>query len=290
MTKLSVWIFAMLLPGAAFAALLQLALADEARHLAGINGSSIEFQGWDDIHGGFSRVVYSGLDGGFGIYDSMSADGTGAGSVVANFSTGALSPDKRFLMVLRTVSGQASDGSGKSVNSKQSYCDMVDLSTGCVSASGWKEQCEGFWDEGKWKIAEGGDILSGKTLPPHDLLDSVASDKTSKSRMLNYRDKVYMGIDSYSQCYPPVNWVREYNDIGYYLANIGDHTDAIDIYKKVMLAAPSRTPLKLNMADSMWAIGKKNEAKKYYDDYKKAMSSEGGSGKIPSRVNERLKQ
>jgi hypothetical protein len=46
--------------------------------------------------------------------------------------------------------------------------------------------------------------------------------------------------------------------------------------------------LKLNVADSLWALGKHSEAKPYYAEYRKAMRKKGIASKVPKRVEERL--
>lgn len=80
-----------------------------------------------------------------------------------------------------------------------------------------------------------------------------------------------MGVSSYMACYPPEKSISEYNDIGFYFTQGGEHLLAMQIYKRLLTLAPDRVPLKLNVADSLWALGKHNEAKPYYIAYREAM-------------------
>jgi hypothetical protein len=43
----------------------------------------------------------------------------------------------------------------------------------------------------------------------------------------------------------------------------------------------------LNIADSLWRLDRKEEAQRYYREYRDAMSADGKAQKIPQRVIER---
>jgi hypothetical protein len=43
----------------------------------------------------------------------------------------------------------------------------------------------------------------------------------------------------------------------------------------------------LNIADSLWRLDRKDEAQRYYSQYRDAMSADGKTQKIPQRVVER---
>jgi len=44
----------------------------------------------------------------------------------------------------------------------------------------------------------------------------------------------------------------------------------------------------LNIADSLWRLDRKDEAQRYYSQYRDAMSADGKAQKIPKRVVERI--
>ena len=58
----------------------------------------------------------------------------------------------------------------------------------------------------------------------------------------------------------------------------------MQVYKQLLILAPDRVPLKLNTADSLWALGGKNEAKSFYAAYLDAMLKKGAANKVPARV------
>ena len=89
-------------------------------------------------------------------------------------------------------------------------------------------------------------------------------------------------------CYPPEKNISEYNDIAFYFAQGGEHLLAMQIYNRLLAVAADRVPLKLNVADSLWVLGKHDEAKPYYAEYRKAMRKKGVESKVPKRVEERL--
>ena len=98
-----------------------------------------------------------------------------------------------------------------------------------------------------------------------------------------------MGVSSYMACYPPEWNIPEYNNIGFYLAQDGEHLLAMQIYSILLKLAPDRTPLKINVADTLWALNKQDDAKSLYTSYRDAMLKQGRGSKIPTRVNERLR-
>lgn len=100
---------------------------------------------------------------------------------------------------------------------------------------------------------------------------------------------MFMGIPSYMACYPPGENVAEYNDLAYFFSEGGEHLIAMQIYEKLLTLAPDRIPLKLNVADSLWALGRRDESVNYYVSYRDAMLKKGLGNKIPSRVEERVK-
>ncbi|MEB0043806.1 MULTISPECIES: hypothetical protein [unclassified Pseudomonas] len=81
--------------------------------------------------------------------------------------------------------------------------------------------------------------------------------------------------------------ISEYNDIGFYFSQDDEHILAMEIYKQLLILAPDRVPLKLNIADSLWTLGRKNEVKSFYAAYLDAMLKKGAANKVPARVEAR---
>ncbi|MCY1442868.1 hypothetical protein D9M71_592560 [compost metagenome] len=53
---------------------------------------------------------------------------------------------------------------------------------------------------------------------------------------------------------------------------------------------PQRVVLKLNIADSLWALYKRKQAAEYYRSYVQAMNSAGKPGIIPERARARSQE
>ncbi|MNF73402.1 hypothetical protein D3C84_554010 [compost metagenome] len=190
---------------------------------------------------------------------------------------------------MRVVSGEVSDGQGYSENSEQAYCDVVSLETGCVENIGSALQCDGAWVGEKWKDSTGERFDFVKSsLPPKSMIEQVSKISSSEFRAASLKDLMFMGVSSYMACNPPQSNVLAYNDIGFYFAEGGEHLLAMQIYQRLLGVAPDRVPLKLNVADSLWALGKHDEAKPYYAEYRDTMRKKGIASKIPKRVEERL--
>ncbi|MGF6126354.1 hypothetical protein QF019_001562 [Pseudomonas frederiksbergensis] len=77
------------------------------------------------------------------------------------------------------------------------------------------------------------------------------------------------------------------NDYAYFLQENNQALESIPFLNDVVLAQPKRAVAWLNLADSNWAIGEKNDAAKQYAEYKKLMVAENKKSKIPPRVFER---
>lgn len=83
-------------------------------------------------------------------------------------------------------------------------------------------------------------------------------------------------------------YLRALNDYGFYLQNCDRDAEAVTVFKEVIAQWPTREVAYLNLADSLWKTGKKNEALPLYAKYKTLMQAENLSGKVPSRVEENL--
>jgi len=255
--------------------------------ITGANGSLLQFKSWHQ-HGGWSDIEYKGPNGAFRIYDLPSEQGSSGIRTVISSDEKSVSPDKKFLLVYRTVFGDVIDEQGSAVNSEQAHCEAVALESGCVKDVGSVFQCDGAWVDGKWKVTTGEIFdFSKEGLSPQRLISEVANLSSSESRSNSLRDLIFMGVPSYMACYPPEKSISEYNDIGFYFAQGGEHLLAMQIYNKLLGLAPERVPLKLNVADSLWALGKQAEAKSFYVSYWDVMLKKGAANKVPVRVEER---
>ncbi|WP_223553716.1 tetratricopeptide repeat protein [Pseudomonas sp. BF-R-01] len=253
----------------------------------GMDGSFLRFSGWDKLHNGWNNVEYKGAGSSFAIYSlPTSSPPSGVSTLI---STEKESPDKKRVLLMRVVSGEVSDGQGYSENSEQAYCDVVSLETGCVENIGSALQCDGAWVGEKWKDSTGERFDFVKSsLPPKSMIEQVSKISSSEFRAASLKDLMFMGVSSYMACNPPQSNVLAYNDIGFYFAEGGEHLLAMQIYQRLLGVAPDRVPLKLNVADSLWALGKHDEAKPYYAEYRDTMRKKGIASKIPKRVEERL--
>lgn len=78
------------------------------------------------------------------------------------------------------------------------------------------------------------------------------------------------------------------NDYGFFLQEAGQHRDAIAIFEAVVELAPQRTVAHLNLADSHWALGQSDAARRSYETYRWQMAQQGLAQQIPARVLQRL--
>lgn len=78
------------------------------------------------------------------------------------------------------------------------------------------------------------------------------------------------------------------NDYAYFLQENNQAMESIVFLNDVVKAEPDRAVAWLNLADSNWMVGKKNEAASQYAKYKNIMLSKNNKSKIPSRVIERI--
>jgi len=88
---------------------------------------------------------------------------------------------------------------------------------------------------------------------------------------------------------PASAYIPALNDYGYFLQEQNNQEDAIAIFKAVIKRDANRIPVYLNLSDSLWATGKKVEARKYYSAYQERVNAANDSKSIPPRVVARLK-
>jgi hypothetical protein len=255
----------------------------------GVDGGLIHFKKWDDLHGGWSSVQYDNREISFIIYNLPLTATDASQGTVATTDERWLSPDKKLVLLERTNFSSGSDPSGHEANLEHTTCDVVSLETGCLEYVGAAEECDGAWSGNEWKARDGATFdTSGRLLAPNILSKKIkgVADIGSRTKML--MDFFNGGVGSYMACYPPVKNISAYNDLGYYFSLGGQDQIAIEIYRRLLVVAPDRVPLKLNMADSLWGVKRFDEAKEFYKSYLDIMSKQGSVTRVPERVTERL--
>ncbi|RON68103.1 hypothetical protein BK671_14280 [Pseudomonas fluorescens] len=199
-----------------------------------------------------------------------------------------LSPDKKTLLLDPVIFGMLSLENGEEKLESQQHCVVISMETGCVLADRWASYCVGQWKGNQW-VSDAGDVLTPglETKSPKDLLKYVSSIELAQSRAESIEWGLnFLSPESYMACHPPAQNVQAYNDLGFYLAEGGRDELALRFYRGIEVLG-KRTVLMLNMADSLWRLDRKDEAQRYYREYRDAMNSAGKAKRIPQRVVER---
>jgi hypothetical protein len=244
---------------------------------------------WDCSVKAWKHAVYEGEDSTISLYGiSEPGDYIGKGVFVSPAGDG-VSQDGGTLRVERVVSGLLYLDDGSRRVAQNNYCDVIDLTNGCVSKSFPAESCAGRWVGNEWRLFSSADQRLDseglKTIPPKSILQSVSTIKAGKGKAFAISDYLYMGLPSYFACYPPgVKDAAALNDLGFYLYDGGDAYSALAIFKEVERIDPSRMVLKLNIADALWDRSQRSDARRYYKEYERAMRDAGRKDKIPARV------
>jgi len=199
-----------------------------------------------------------------------------------------LSPDKKTLLLLHTLYGVVFGQEGEEIPTEETGCDAISMETGCVLSQHMASFCYGKWEGNRWTSEEGEDSDFVMNTPsPKELLKQVSSIETAESRMEAIEFSLRtVSPDAYMACHPPSRNAQGLNDLGFYLAEGGNDELALKFYRGVE-AVGKRTVLMLNIADSLWRLGRKDEAQRYYHGYGEAMTAAGKAQKIPQRVVER---
>jgi hypothetical protein len=199
-----------------------------------------------------------------------------------------LSPDKKTVLLDPVVFGMLSLENGEEKLQSQQHCAVISMETGCMLAERSPRFCLGKWVGNQW-FSEDGEVLtpSLETESPKKWLKYISTIKAAQSRADSIESGLtFLSPDSYMACHPPAQSVQAYNDLGFYLAEGGKDELALKFYRGVE-AVGKRTVLMLNIADSLWRLDRKDEAKRYYGEYREAMTAEGKAQKTPQRVAER---
>ena len=85
-----------------------------------------------------------------------------------------------------------------------------------------------------------------------------------------------------------VEYAYALNDYGYFLQQSGEDEAAVNIFAAVIREDAKRPVAYLNLADSLWTLNRKAEARSHYETYRRLMSAAKRVDQIPVRVSERL--
>jgi tetratricopeptide (TPR) repeat protein len=88
----------------------------------------------------------------------------------------------------------------------------------------------------------------------------------------------------------PGDYVYALNDYGFFLQQAGDHSRAVATFKAIIEVDPARAVAYLNLADSLWMLDRKGEARAHYRTYRQLMTGANRQSGILARVAERLGQ
>ncbi|MDM1553099.1 tetratricopeptide repeat protein [Chryseobacterium indologenes] len=84
--------------------------------------------------------------------------------------------------------------------------------------------------------------------------------------------------------------IDDYNNIAVALSNKGNYKAAIELLKQIISKFPNRAVAYLNLADSYWNIGEKDNGKEYYKKYISLLKSQKKDlNKIPRYIYARVK-
>ena len=252
----------------------------------GINDSEVSMSMWSDNFRSWTYIEHRRGSEIFPIY--MLSPRATVPAFVVDTASGQSSAGNKFLAVQRTELGELTNEKGDIETTEKTYCDIVDISTGCVLLNKPAEYCSGSWVGDKWQ-RDNGDLMTIEleTPSPEKITKSLSGlEGTNRAGMI--REYMYMGVESYLACYPPKAKVQVFNDLVFFLAEGGDNYNAMKLYRELEKISPSRVVLKLNIADALWVDGKRSEAREYYSSYKSLMESSGREKLVPKRVRDRL--
>jgi tetratricopeptide (TPR) repeat protein len=85
------------------------------------------------------------------------------------------------------------------------------------------------------------------------------------------------------------SYIPAINDCAFFMQETKRNGDAVPLLRQVIKRDPNRVVAYLNLADSLWAVGKNEEAKQYYAQYIERMASSNEIAMVPPRATERSK-
>ena len=83
------------------------------------------------------------------------------------------------------------------------------------------------------------------------------------------------------------DYIYALNDYGFFLQQAGDDHRALPVFNAIIKEDPARAVTYLNLADSLWMLKRKQEAKSHYQTYQRLMTEANKGTQVPSRVAER---
>ncbi len=88
----------------------------------------------------------------------------------------------------------------------------------------------------------------------------------------------------------PQHWIAPLNDYGYALQRSRQIKEAVTVLELVIQHAPDRAPARLNLADALWDLDRRDEAARHYAEYSRLMRAAKRDGQIPKRVPQRIRK
>lgn len=262
-------------------------VAQDKKIIRGSKDTAITMSHWEKKTRAWAAIEYRSGSKTFPLYELILP--TDTPTTVIDTSSGSVSPDKKFIIIQRTAFGLLFIDKHNYQNTEKTYCDVINMASGCMLLTRPAEYCSGTWEQGKWQTDSGETVIPTlETFNPANILSDINNLPTPSGKAAAIKEHLYMGVESYLACHPPQENVQSLNDLAFFLAEGGDNYIAMKLYRAIEQVSPSRTVLKLNIADALWADGKANEAQKYYADYKALMEEAGRSKKVPARVTDRL--
>lgn len=135
----------------------------------GIDGAEILMGMWDDNIRSWTYVEYRNRKESFPIYNLLSS------SYAPNLAVDAASEPKaynnNFLALQRIELGVLTDEQLRSKQTEKAYCDIIEVSTGCVLLTRPAEYCSGSLEKDKWLRDNGERVeITLETTRPEKLL------------------------------------------------------------------------------------------------------------------------
>ena len=88
---------------------------------------------------------------------------------------------------------------------------------------------------------------------------------------------------------PRAEYIEIAGDYGFFLEQAGGNRKDVEVLQQVVRMSPERESARLNLGDALWKRGDKEKAIREYKEYKNLMASKKQLDKVPSRVEEHIK-
>lgn len=120
-----------------------------------------------------------------------------------------------------------------------------------------------------------------------DLTTRAINSKRSQLNPLLSREESWLEALKF-QGQPRADYITALNDYGFFLQQCGCLKESVPVLKLVVELSPERSVAHLNLADSLWGMGKQTDARSAYQNYLKALGLSGQIKSAPRRVSDRL--